>query len=179
MPEQSHAAPERLVVGRVVRSHGLRGEVLVEVLSDAPERFAVGSRVDAGDPESGPLRELTIAAVRLAQARHLVRFDGVDDRAAADAVRGAILSIPFSDARDLDDSEYWPHQLVGLTVVDSEGRRRGTVADVVAGAAHDQLAVTLDDGGSVLLPAVAALVNVDLDSGKVIVAPVHGLLGEE
>jgi 16S rRNA processing protein RimM len=179
MPESSHAAPERLVVGRVVRSHGLRGEVLVQVLSDSPERFAVGSRFDAGDPEAEPLRELIIAAARLAQGRHLLRFDGVDDRAAADALRGAILSIPFSDARDLDDGEYWPHQLVGLTVVDSEGRRRGTVADVVPGAAHDQLAVTLDEGGSVLVPTVSALVTVDLDNGKVTVAPVHGLLGEE
>jgi 16S rRNA processing protein RimM len=179
MPEPSQAPPRRLVVGRVVRPHGLGGEVLVQVLSDAPDRFAPGARISAGDPDAGPLRELTVAGVRFAQGRHLVRFDTVDDRDAAEALRGATLSIPFTAARDLADSEYWPHQLVGLDVVDSEGVHRGIVTDLVPGAAHDLLAVRLDAGGSVLVPTVAALVTVELDRGRVTVAPVVGLLGEE
>jgi 16S rRNA processing protein RimM len=178
MPEPSQAAPERLVVGRVVRPHGLGGEILVQVLSDAPDRFTAGAHLAAGDPDAGPFRELTVATVRLAQGRHLVRFEGFDDRDAADTLRGAILSIPFTAARDLGEGEFWPHQLVGLDVVDSDGIRQGTVTEVVPGAAHDLLAVALERGGSVLVPTVAALVTVELDRSRIVVAPVDGLLGE-
>ena len=179
MPEPSQAAPERLVVGRVVRSHGLRGEVLVQVLSDSPDRFEPGSRVAAGVADDGTLRELTVATSRSTQGRHLVRFEGIDDRDAADTLRGAVLSIPFRDARALGEDEFWPHQLAGLAVVAADGTPRGTVAEVVPGTAHDLLAVDLDGGGQVLVPAVAALVTVDLEAGRVVVAPVAGLLGEE
>ena len=178
MPESSHAAPERLVVGRVVRPHGLGGEMLVQVLSDAPDRFTAGSKVAAGNPDTGPLRELTVAAARLAQGRQLVRFEGLTDRTAVEALRGAILSIPFTAARELEEGEYWPHQLVGLDVVDAEGAHQGTVAEVVPGAAHDLLSVTLASGGSALVPAVAALVTIDLARNQIVVAPVDGLLGE-
>jgi 16S rRNA processing protein RimM len=188
MSEPSPAAPEWLVVGRVIRPHGLHGEVLVEVLSDAPDRFAPGAQVavaESGQPDAdpaagaGPRRQLTVAAVRLAQGRQLVRFDGYEDRTAAEALRGAVLSIPFTAARQLGEGEYWPHQLVGLDVVDSEGTRHGTVTDVVPGAAHDLLDVALEAGGSVLVPTVAALVTVELDAHRVVVAPVGGLLGQE
>jgi 16S rRNA processing protein RimM len=178
MREHSQAAPERLVVGRVVRPHGLRGEVLVQILSDAPDRLAAGARIAAGDPDTGPLRELTVADARLAQGRQLLRFEGLDDRDQVEGLRGTLLSIPFSAARELGEDEYWPHQLVGLAVIDAEGVQRGTVTEVVPGSAHDLLAVALDTGGTVLVPAVAALVEIDLGARRVTVAPVAGLLGE-
>ncbi|HYY77902.1 MAG TPA: ribosome maturation factor RimM [Actinomycetes bacterium] len=170
------AAPERLVVGRVVRPHGVRGELLVEVLSDAPDRFAPGTELGAGDPDGGPLRPLVVAAARLHQGRLLARFDGVDDRDAAAGLRGQLLSIPLAAARPLAPDEFWPHQLVGLAVVDRDGRRRGTVTEVLPGAAHDLLAVELPGGASALVPAVAALVSVDLRGGQVLVDAVPGLL---
>jgi 16S rRNA processing protein RimM len=169
-------APDRLVVGRLVRPHGVRGEVLVEVLSDAPERFAPGAELAAGDPDAGGLRPLTVVAARLHQGRLLARFAGVDDRDAADALRGQLLSIPLAAARPLGPDEFWPHQLVGLAVVDRDGRHRGTVEEVLPGAAHDLLAVGLHDGARALVPAVAALVTVDLGAGRVLVDAVPGLL---
>jgi 16S rRNA processing protein RimM len=172
--------PARLVVGRVVRPHGIRGEVLVEVLSDAPDRFAPGAAMAAGDPEAPTaLRPLTIAASRLHQGRLLARFGGLDDRTAVEPLRGALLSVPTDQARPLADGEYWSHQLVGLTVVDPTGRRRGEVAAVEPGTAHDLLAIRLESGGGTLVPAVAALVTVELDAGRVIVADLPGLLDPE
>ena len=103
----------------------------------------------------------------------------MEDRDAADRFRGAWLSIPVASARPLDPGEFWPHQLVGLAVVDHQGRRRGRVADVVPGAAHDLLSVELPGGASALVPAVAALVTVELDAGRVLVDAVPGLLPEE
>jgi 16S rRNA processing protein RimM len=173
-------APARLVVGRVLRPHGIGGEVVVERLSDAPERFAAGAALDAGDPDvSAALRPLTIAGTRSYQGRLLVRFAGVDGRDAAGTLRGSLLSIPLEAARQLGPDEFWPHQLVGLTVVDHEGRPRGTVADVLPGGAHDLLRVRRPDGGEVLVPVVAALIQVDLAAGRVTVDAIPGLLDPE
>ncbi len=174
------SAPERLVVGRILRPHGIRGELSVEVLSDAPERFVPGAEVGVGDPDSpAPLETAVIRAARQHLGRLLLSFEGVEDRDAADRFRGAWLSIPVASARPLDQGEFWAHQLVGLTVVDHQGRQRGRVTDVVPGAAHDLLSVELPGGGSALVPAVAALVTVELDAGRVLVDAVPGLLGPE
>ena len=170
-------APARLVVGRVLRPHGLRGELAVEVLSDAPDRFSPGTELAAGEPDAAaPLRPVTVEAARLHQGRLLLRFVGVDDRDAADRLRGALLSIPMAAARPLAADEFWPHQLIGLAVVDRDGRERGRVADVIPGAAHDLLAVELADGGRALVPAVAALVTVELQARRVLVDALPGLL---
>src|SRR5829696_3688701 len=151
--------PDRLVVGRVLRPHGVRGELSVEVLSDAPERFVPGAEVGVGDPDgTDPLEPAVIRAARQHLGRLLLTLEGVTDRGAADRFRGAWLSIPAAEARPLDPGEFWRHQLVGLAVVDHQGRERGRVADVVP---------------------VAALVTVELEEGRVLVDAVPGLLGPE
>jgi 16S rRNA processing protein RimM len=165
------------VVGRVVRPHGLRGEVVVEVLSDAPERFSPGAKLAAGDPDTpASLRDLQVEASRLHLGRMLLRLAGLADRDAVEPLRGLLLSIPFEDARGLAADEFWPHQLVGLKVVDPDGRERGVVVDVLPGAAHDLLQVRRPDGESVLVPSVAALVTVELEAGRLVVRPLAGLL---
>ena len=109
----------------------------------------------------------------------LLRFAGVEDREAAEPLRGSLLSIPMEAARELGAGEYWRHQLVGLAVVDSEGNDRGVVAEVLPGAAHDLLEVRRPDGVTVLVPAVAALVEVELEAGRVVVRALPGLLDPE
>jgi 16S rRNA processing protein RimM len=174
--------PARLVVGRVLRPHGVRGEVSVEVLSDAPGRFAPGTPLALGDPDTpggdagAGLRPLVVVAARHHQGRLLVSFHGIEDRSAADPLRGGLLSIPVEAARPLQPGEFWAHQLVGLPVHDRDGAARGTIADVQPGAAHDLLAVVLPGGGTALVPAVAALVTVDLEAGRVVVDALPGLL---
>ena len=172
--------PDRLIVGRVLRPHGVRGELSVQVLSDAPERFSPGAELGVGDPDGAkPLASAVVRAARLHQGRLLLSLEGVEDRDAAEGLRGAWLSIPAASARPLEPGEFWPHQLIGLAVVDRQGHERGRVADVVPGAAHDLLAVELPGGASALVPAVAALVTVELDAGRVLVDAVPGLLEEE
>jgi len=172
--------PARLVVGRVVKPHGVGGEVVVEVLSDAPDRFRPGLELRTGDPDdpraAASGRALVVAATRHHQGRLLVTFEGVDDRDDAGGLRGELLTIPFEAARELGPGEFWRHQLVGLTVVDAAGAEVGSVAEVVPGAAHDLLQVRLVRGGEALVPAVAALVTVEPAAGRVVVADVPGLL---
>jgi 16S rRNA processing protein RimM len=172
----SGQAPSRLVVGRIVRPHGLRGEVMVETLTDAPDRFTPGTSLGAGDPDSGALRTVTIATARSHTGRLLLTFEGLADRESADALRGELLSIPFAEARELGPDEFWPHQLVGLSVVAADGEPVGAVAEVQPGAAHDLLSVQRPDGSTALIPAVAAIVTVDLEAGRVTLADLPGLI---
>ena len=124
--------PDRLVVGRIVKPHGIRGEVSVEVYSDAPERFEKGARLDADDG-----RALTIRSSRPHQDRLLVMFEQISDRNAAEDARGIVLSIPASEARALPEGSYYPHQLEGLTVVDEDGEEVGTWVRALETPAHD------------------------------------------
>jgi 16S rRNA processing protein RimM len=157
----------------------VRGEVTVEILSDAPERFAPGAKLAAGDPDApATLRDLEVEASRLHQGRLLLSIAGLSTRDAVEPLRGQLLSIPAEDARALGPGEYWRHQLIGLKVVDPAGRERGAVVDVLPGAAHDLLQVRRPDGGAALVPAVAALVTVDLEAGRVVVQALPGLLEE-
>lgn len=133
-----------LEVGRIGRPHGVHGEVAVTFTSNRPERHQPGASLRAGD------RTLVVAAARPHQGRWLLRFEGVDDRTAAEALRGVVLRAPALTGDVLDDGEYWVHELVGARVVTPDGRALGTVTAVEANPAHDQLVL---DGGE-LVPMV-------------------------
>ena len=135
-----------LVVGRVGRAHGVKGEVTVEVRTDEPEtRLAPGSVLLTDPPERGPL---TVRTAHVHSGRLLVRFDGVDDRTAAEALRGTLLLVDVDPAAPPDEDDAWyDHQLVGLAVVDTGGAAVGEVARGAApagpgraGGRHDRTA---------------------------------------
>jgi 16S rRNA processing protein RimM len=167
-------APERLVVGRIVKPHGLNGELIVEVLSDAPERFVRGSKLEAGDPD-GERRRLTVRSTRTDRGKLLVRFAQIPDRTAADAMRGALLSIASADAAPAPAGSYYDWQLEGLEVVDEGGGRLGRLARVMTGAASDHWIV--DTGHEeVMVPAVEEFVRlVDLEGGRIVLHVIPGL----
>jgi 16S rRNA processing protein RimM len=158
------APGDRLVVGRVGRAHGLRGEVAVRFTSNRPERSAPGSVLYAGD------RELVVDTSRPHQERVLVRFIGVDDRSAAEALQGADLTAaPLSgDEATLADDELWVHEMVGAQVFDRAGASLGWVVAVEANPAHDLL--VLDGGG--LVPVVFV---VEAREGALVIDPPDGL----
>ena len=119
----------QLVVGRVTRPHGVRGEVSVEVRTDDPDlRFAVG-RVMATDPAAaGPL---TVESVRWHSGRLLIRFAGIADRNQAEELRGTWLTLDSAEAGSTGDpDEFHDHELIGLAVVTTSGEPVGRVTDV-------------------------------------------------
>lgn len=149
----------RLEVGRIGRAHGLHGEVAVMPITNREERFAPGSTLYLDD------RALVIASARPHQDRWLIRFEGVDDRTAAEALRGQLVTAePLGDAAD---GELWVHELIGAEVRDKAGTRLGVVTAVEANPAHDLLVL---DGGA-LVPIVfvvaqeAGVVTVDVPEG--------------
>jgi 16S rRNA processing protein RimM len=170
-----------VVVGRVGKPHGLRGEVTVEVRTDEPERrFAVGSRLRAEPPRGSafPLKALTVARTRWHQGVLLATFEELADRNAAEGARGILLHVTLDPAEQPDDpDEFYDHQLVGLAAYDVDGTPLGEVRGLVHGAAQDLLTVRTTDGRDALVPFVKALVpEVDLAGGRVVIADRPGLV---
>ncbi len=178
-------ATTEVVVGRIGRAHGVRGEVSVELRTDEPgRRYAEGAVLRTRTPqgvapsEPGRPARLTVVGTRWHQSRLLVTFAELPDRTAAETVRGLTLVTDVDTAESPEDpEEFYDHQLVGLTMVTTDGVEIGEVTEVVHGVAQDLLAVRDDVGREVLVPFVSALVPVvDLDGGRVQVADRPGLL---
>jgi 16S rRNA processing protein RimM len=178
----------QLIVGRILRPHGLRGELVVDVRTDEPEaRFAVGSvlvtepaapaRREAAGPVPVP-PSLTIEAVRAHQGRLLVTFDGVYDRDLAENLKGVLLCVDSADVPPPEDpDEFHDHQLVGLTAVRPAGDLLGEIARIDHAPASDLLVLRRPEGRTALVPFVKAIVpRVDLAAGRVVVDPPEGLL---
>ena len=151
----------QLEIGRIGKAHGLRGEVVVEAISNRDERFLPGSVLYiSGEPRP-------IATSRRHQNRWLVRFEGVDDRNAAEALRGIVVT--GDPLGDLPENEIWVHELVGASVTDTAGNDLGTVVAVEANPAHD---ILVTDQG-VLIPIVFVVEHGD---GSAVVDLPEGLL---
>jgi 16S rRNA processing protein RimM len=170
----------RLVVARVGRAHGIRGEVTVEVRTDAPdERFVPGARLHLTGPHDlAGVEAVTVASVRDHNGTLLLGFAEVGDRTAAEVLRGALLEADVPDEPDEPDAWY-DHQLVGLRVVDPDGDPLGEVVAVEHPPAQDLLVVRRPDGAQRLVPFVTALVpTVDVAGGVVVVDAPPGLLDD-
>ena len=170
-----------VVVGRIGKPHGVRGEVTVDVRSDEPDRrFAPGAVLLAQPPRGSayPHRTLTVQGARWHQSTLLVAFAEVPDRNAAEAARGVVLRTEVAaDETPEDPEEFYDHQLVGLAAYDVDGTALGEVAGLVHGGAQDLLIVRTPEGREALVPFVKALVpEVDLAGGRVVVADRPGLV---
>jgi 16S rRNA processing protein RimM len=166
---------DTVVVGRIGRPHGVRGEVTVEVRTDDPDlRFVPGAVLRTDPPERGPI---TIAGVHWHSGTLLLRLEGVDSREAAEAVRNTELVVPVAELPEIEDPDsYYDHQLVGLTARMPDDAVLGEVTAVLH-EAQDLLVVRRPEGGDVLIPFVAAIVpTVDIAGGFLVVDPPEGLL---
>jgi 16S rRNA processing protein RimM len=175
----------RLIVARIGRAHGLRGEVSVEVRTDAPEaRFVDGAVLHV---EDGPRRRallatggpttLTLTRVRDNNGTLLLSFAEVGDRSAAENLRDVVLEAEVGEESDEPDAWY-DHELVGLAVEDPGGVRLGEVIAVQHPGAQDLLVVRSASGaGDRLVPFVSAIVpEVDVKGGRIVMTAPPGLL---
>lgn len=162
-----------LVVGHIGKAHGIRGEVLVTVRTDEPERRFVPGAVFT--TASGTL---TLEALRWHQGRVIAQFEGVADRNGAEELRGTELQVDSAGIPEPEDpDEFNDHQLVGLRVVSVGGEDLGTVARIDHAPSSDLLVLDKSGGGSALIPFVTAMVpTVDLAGGRVVVDLPEGLL---
>lgn len=160
-----------VLVARIGKPHGLRGEVTVQVHTDLPqERFVVGAAFTS-DPDRG---SLTVRTARLHNGIQLLSFDEATDRTAAEALRGTRL---FAPADADEDDAFYEDDLVGLPVFDTVGARLGVVGALHSRPAQDLLEIELPDGRTAYLPFVEQIVpTVDLDAGRIVADPPPGLL---
>ncbi|NYG58152.1 16S rRNA processing protein RimM [Nocardioides daedukensis] len=170
-----------LVVGRIGKPHGIRGEVTVDVRTDEPERrFAVGQTLRAQPPKgsASTLRSVTVTSHRWHQGVLLLGLEEINDRNAAETVRGIVLHADIqADETPDDPDEFYDHQLIGLKVENLEGQPLGTVSRVIHGGAQDLLEVRTPAGHDGLVPFVKQLVpEVDVAAGRVVVADRPGLV---
>jgi 16S rRNA processing protein RimM len=162
-----------VLVGRVTRAHGLKGEVAVMVLTEVAERFQPGGVVYLEDG-----RRLTVAGSRPHRGRMLVTFEEVPDRSAAEGIIRTNLVVPESASPALPEGSYWDHQLIGSDVVTETGRSLGALRDVIHTPANDVWSAVDDAGVETLVPAIAEVVaSVDVAARRVVVREVPGLTG--
>ena len=168
--------PEDLVlVGRIARTHGVRGDVLINPETDFPEeRFVEGRVLQLEMP--GRSEPVTIESVRFHQGRPLVSFAGVDTMDAAEAIIGAELKVPEAEIPPLPAGTYYRHDLVGCEVTDTKGQAIGRVTSVDGPLEQSRLVIA-GPRGEVMVPMVGGIcVRVDPASKVIVVDPPAGLL---
>lgn len=174
------APPPFLLLGQVLRPHGIRGELRVEVLTAYPERIGPEQRVYLGpDPaDVSAARLYTIVQARRHQQYLILRLAEISDRNAAELLRQQYVMVALEDAIPLEDDEYYLFQVIGLDVISTDGETLGSVQDVLETGANDVLVVH-GPRGEILLPVIDECVqDIDFDAGTITVRLLDGLLGE-
>ncbi|MFN8635568.1 MAG: ribosome maturation factor RimM [Chloroflexota bacterium] len=177
-----------LIVARVMRPHGVAGEVSCEIVTEFPERFEKTKRVhlsppaQMGRPEPRPgiaPRRFEVKRARLASHRGhpevIIQLDGVTSRDAAEELRGWIVQVRETEAWKLPPGRYYWHQILGLRVVTTEGEELGTVSEILETGAND-VYVVKGRGGERLIPAVKQfVVEIAPQRGEMVVALLPGM----
>ncbi|MER8046416.1 ribosome maturation factor RimM [Streptomyces sp. NPDC094032] len=168
----------QLVVARIGRAHGIKGEVTVEVRTDEPElRLGPGAVLLTDPASTGPL---TIETGRVHSGRLLLRFEGVKDRTAAEALRNTVL-IAEIDPEELpeEEDEYYDHQLMDLDVVLADGTEIGVISEISHLPSQDLFIVERPDGSEVMIPFVSEIVTeIDLENQRAVIVPPPGLIDD-
>lgn len=175
-----------IVVGTIVAPRGLHGELWVKPLSDDPNRFFTLKELYLLHPQKGALR-YSLKSIRIAapprppraggkERQVILALEGLEDRTAAESIVGCDLAVPIQEAAPLAADNYYRHQIIGLGVEDEKGDLLGEVVDIFSTAAHD-IYVVRRAGREWYLPASKEIIRqVDLEKGKLIIAPPPGLL---
>ena len=166
----------RIALGIIRKAHGVRGEASVEPWTDSVERFADLDEVTLVSPDESQTRDARIESVRTHAGRALVKFAGIETPEDVQLLQNWTLEIPEEQARELEEDEYFLHDLPGLTLVDAEGRERGVVIDVYEGGGGILLNVKRPDGKTFEMPFAADIcTEIDLNAKRIVVALPEGL----
>jgi 16S rRNA processing protein RimM len=163
-----------LAIGKIVRAHGVKGEISVKVMTEFPERFEVTRQVYLGDEFEAVPYELK--SYRWHKDNVLLTLTGVTNRNEAETLRGQLVQVPIDEAMPLPDGVYYHYQLVGLEVVTTAGKRLGELSDVMETGAND-VYIVKNEGKEILLPAIAEVVkSIDLEENRMTVEVIAGLI---
>ena len=154
--------PAFLVVGKLRRPHGVRGEMMMEVITDFPERLRPGIRVFVGEDR----KPLHIRSCRTVDRGMLVLFEEASTPEEAGEWRNALVAVQTDEIPSLPEGEYYHHQILGLNVVTDTGRELGNVTEILETGANDVCVVRMESDREILIPLVEEfLLNIDLAAG--------------
>jgi 16S rRNA processing protein RimM len=163
---------DAIVIGQIVGAHGLKGELKVRLETDFPNRFKAGRAVTVGDSL------YTVRRARVTDAGAIVLLSDVDDRDAADALRGQWIAVPEDDLPPLPKGEFYHHQLIGLSAITPAGEPLGPLTDILTTRANDVYVVKTANG-DMYVPAIEDVVlSIDVENGAIVIAPLEGMLPE-
>ncbi len=170
--------PQYLLIGEILRPHGVAGEVRMRVLTSYPERLPELKTVYlVQDPNSEDVTEYGLEQVRMHQQYALLKLKTINDRDQAERLRELYVKVSVSDAIPLEDGEVYLYQLMGLEVQTEEGRALGTISEILETGANDVYIVETPEGGEILIPATPeTIISTDLEAGITIVRLPEGLL---
>jgi 16S rRNA processing protein RimM len=160
--------PVFLAIGQLRRSHGIKGEMVMEVLTDFPERIRTGKTVFVGDAHA----PMEIASIRGHDQAMIIRLAGIQTPEEAGQFRNQVVYVRAAELPRLPEGEYYHHQLLGLTVVDEAGQVLGTLAEILETGANDVYLVKTPEAKELLLPAIEdVILGVDLERREIRVRP--------
>ncbi|WP_274651567.1 ribosome maturation factor RimM [Paenibacillus humicola] len=167
-----------LTVGKVVNTHGIRGEIKVVSQTDFPEeRFAEGSVLWLVHPETQQRLSVEVQGARMHKNMYIVKLKGCDDINEAEKYKGWQLKVSRDDLAELDEGEYYHYEIIGCRVVTDEGAELGTVTEILSPGANDVWVVQPPKGKQVLIPVIDdVLLRVDLGTKTVTVRLMEGLI---
>jgi 16S rRNA processing protein RimM len=171
------AKPSRILLGRIAGAHGIRGEVLIHTFTAAPENIGAYGPLS----DKGGTRTFNVVGTRVTQKGVVARLEGVEDRTAAEALKGAELYIERERLPAAEQGEFYHADLIGLAAVDGEGRVIGEIVAVQNFGAGDLLEIRLAGSGKTeLVPFNDAVVpEVDVAGGRAVVVMPEGDASEE
>ncbi|MBN1540831.1 16S rRNA processing protein RimM [candidate division KSB1 bacterium] len=167
--------PDYVIVGTVLRPHGIRGELKVAAETDDPQRFNRLDRVFLRLPD-GEFRQAQIEHVKIIDRGLLVVFKGIDTRTAAETLRGATIEIPGSKVLPLPEGKYYYFELIGLQVVTQDGELVGTIKDIVSYPANDVYVVATGERDILVPDSPDIIREIDVRNRRLVIHPMPGLL---
>ncbi|MFZ3576583.1 ribosome maturation factor RimM [Virgibacillus sp. DJP39] len=163
-------------IGKIVNTHGIRGEVKVLRISDFEERFSVGKTVYLVRDAENPIK-LTIAGHRIHKNFDLIFFEDLDNINKVEHFKGAHLKIHENQLTDLGEEEYYYHEIIGCEVFTDNEEKIGTIKEILSPGANDVWVVQQPKGKDLLIPYIEDVIKVvDIDAKKVFINPMEGLL---
>jgi 16S rRNA processing protein RimM len=170
--------PHYLLLGEILRPHGVQGELKIRILTDYPERLTYLDTVYLGDdPTTEDADAYTVEHIRPQNEYGLLKLENVDTRDQADLLRELYVMVALEDAVPLEEGEFYVYQLIGLDVQTEDGQPLGTLSDVLVTGANDVYVVDSPTHGEILIPALAGTVlQTNLEAGIVTVKLPEGTL---
>lgn len=170
---------DRIVIGRIVGAHGIKGAIRIHPLTDFPDRFLEMQHLyieKTGKP--GQTLDVLEISSHEGKGQYLATVRGIDNREDAETLRGYVVTVSADERVTLPEGEYWIDSLIGLNIVDAEsGEHLGKVEDVLSTGSNDIYQFRMPDGTLKLIPAIADVVReIDLDSACIRIVAMEGLL---